>query len=68
VVTAQCLSGTGALRIGFELLRQEAPSQVFLPNPTWSNHENIIKRAGLNFSYYPYYDPATKKVKISSLL
>lgn len=41
---------------------------MFLPNPTWSNHENIIKRSGLNFSYYPYYDPATKKVKINDLL
>lgn len=44
------------------------PSQVFLPNPTWSNHENIIKRSGLNFSYYPYYDPVTKRVKINDLL
>lgn len=41
---------------------------MFLPNPTWSNHENIIKRSGLNFSYYPYYDPATKRVKIRDLL
>ena len=41
---------------------------MFLPNPTWSNHENVIKRSGLNYSYYPYYDPVTKRVKINDLL
>lgn len=39
-----------------------------MPNPTWSNHENIIKRSGLSYSYYPYYDPVTKRVKINNLL
>ena len=68
IITAQCLSGTGSLRIGFELIKQEIPAHVFLPNPTWSNHENIIKRSGLNYKYYPYYDPVTKKVKINNLL
>ena len=68
IITAQCLSGTGSLRIGFELIKQEIPAQVLLPNPTWSNHENIIKRSGLNYKYYPYYDPVTKKVKINNLL
>ena len=41
---------------------------MLLPNPTWTNHENIIKRSGLTFQYYPYYDPATKKVKLDDLL
>lgn len=68
VVTAQCLSGTGSLRIGFEFIKQEFPGQVLIPNPTWSNHESVILRSGLNYVYYPYYDPVTKRVKIDSLL
>ena len=39
-----------------------------LPSPTWTNHENIIKRSGLTFQYYPYYDPVTKKVRINDLI
>ncbi len=49
VVSVQSLSGTGALRVGFEFIKQEIPAKIVLPNPTWTNHENIIRRSGLNF-------------------
>lgn len=39
-----------------------------MSDPTWSNHHNIINRAGLEFKKYPYYDPATKKVSIDKYL
>jgi aspartate/tyrosine/aromatic aminotransferase len=68
VASAQSISGTGALRIGFELISQECPAKVLIPAPTWTNHESIAKRAGLAFEYYPYYDPVTKKVKLQDLL
>lgn len=68
VASAQSLSGTGALRVGFELINQECPAKVLIPRPTWTNHENIIKRSGLTFEYYPYYDPVTKKVKLQELI
>lgn len=41
---------------------------MLIPNPTWSNHESVVLRSGLNYVYYPYYDPVTKRVKIDSLL
>jgi len=47
IVTAQALSGTGALRIGFEFLHEWIPSKVLVSNPTWANHHNIIRRSGL---------------------
>jgi aspartate aminotransferase len=47
IVTVQALSGTGSLRVGFEFLHQEVPSLVWVSNPTWANHHNIINRAGL---------------------
>lgn len=68
VASAQALSGTGALRIGFDFIKQEIPATILLPSPTWANHESVIKKSGLSFEYYPYYDPQTKKVKIDELL
>jgi aspartate aminotransferase len=64
----QTLSGTGALRVGFEFLNEWAPSKVLVSNPTWANHHNIIKRAGLSFSEYPYYDAATKRASIGKFI
>lgn len=42
IVTVQALSGTGALRVGFEFLRHHCPSNVYVSNPTWANHHNVI--------------------------
>jgi aromatic-amino-acid transaminase len=49
IASAQVPSGTGALRIGFEILRRFYPSQVrkiYIPNVTWSLHHKIIEDAG----------------------
>jgi aspartate/tyrosine/aromatic aminotransferase len=62
------LSGTGALRVGFEFLNEWAPSKVLISNPTWANHQAVIRRSGLSFVEYPYYDPVTKKALIGKFL
>jgi aspartate aminotransferase len=63
VVTVQALSGTGALRIGFEFLRRfyntTSSYKVYLPIPTWPNHQNIIRDSGLQFAEYRYFDSKT---------
>jgi aspartate/tyrosine/aromatic aminotransferase len=33
---------------------------VYLSNPTWGNHNAIVKEAGLNVMTYPYYKPSTR--------
>lgn len=68
IVTVQALSGTGALRVGFEFLNEWMPSKVWVSNPTWANHHNIIRRSGLTFSEYPYYDPKTGKALIGKFI
>ena len=68
VVTTQTLSGTGALRIGFDLIKEFYPTKVMVPEPTWPNHERIIRHAGLPVNFYTYYDHATKKVDLKSLV
>ncbi|CAD8110360.1 unnamed protein product [Paramecium sonneborni] len=60
IVTAQCLGGTGALRVGFDFVKRHLQGDVYVSNPTWGNHNQILDRVGLNQINYPYYDPITK--------
>ncbi|KAJ5779362.1 pyridoxal phosphate-dependent transferase [Penicillium paradoxum] len=61
VVSIQTVSGTGANRLGAELLaRNVRPGCVWIPDPTWANHETIWDLAGVPRKGYPYYD-ATRK-------
>jgi len=50
VATVQTLSGTGALRVGFEFLKQHKPGsgKAYMSNPTWANHLTIAKKAGFD--------------------
>ncbi|VVA90368.1 unnamed protein product [Arabis nemorensis] len=69
VVTFQCLSGTGSLRVGAEFLAQHHQQRViFVPNPTWGNHPNIFNMAGLSVEHYRYYDPETRGLDFKGLL
>lgn len=54
------MSGTGALRVTFEFLKLHAPANVYVSNPTWGNHNSIIKNSGLPVLSYPYYKPSTR--------
>lgn len=60
IVTVQSLSGTGALRVGFEFVKTYLGSDVLISNPTWGNHQTIINNCGLKYTEYPYYDAKTK--------
>jgi len=49
IATCQSISGTGALRVGFEFLRQWYPNKnakVYVPDPTWPTHRGIAEKAG----------------------
>lgn len=55
--TIQAIAGTGALRLIGETIRNLLPNAtLWLPDPTWGNHQPIFKQAGLNLKTYPYYD------------
>lgn len=66
-MTSQAISGTGALRVAFEFLAKFLPGDVYVSNPTWGNHNDIIKVAGLNVKPYPYYNPKTRGLNFSGL-
>ena len=61
--------GTGALRLGAELIARAEPSAtVWLGDPTWANHKPVLKGAGLNLATYPYYDQATSSIQFEAML
>ena len=55
--SVQTLSGTGSLKLAGEFLGlYHCNKNIHIPNPTWSNHENIFKNCGLNVKEYMYLD------------
>ena len=68
MATCQSISGTGAVYIGFDFLRAYLPRNVYIPNPTWLNHKNILDDCRLNWSEYPYYKPETKGSNIPAMV
>ena len=61
VTAVQTISGTGALRLAAEFLSRFGSSRdVYMPDPTWASHPNLMMHGGLNPLRYRYYDRATK--------
>lgn len=68
--TVQAISGTGALRVGAAFLQKfhNGPKVVWAPNPTWGNHGNIVRHAGMEMKNYRYYDKKTCGLDMAGLL
>ncbi len=68
--TIQAPGGTGALRMGADLLKKFSPAlaTVWVSSPTWANHRGIFSSAGFEIKEYPYYDARTKSVDIDNLI
>jgi aromatic-amino-acid transaminase len=68
LVTAQALGGTGALKIGADLLKRIDPqAQVMISDPSWENHRALFEGAGFKVSTYPYYDPQTHGLNFAGM-
>lgn len=65
----QTPGGTGALRLGAELLARTAPAaRVWIGTPTWPNHAPIFAEAGLTPAFHPYYDATSGGIAFSAML
>nr|CAH0110435.1 unnamed protein product [Daphnia galeata] len=66
----QCLSGTGALRVGAEFLaRIGKHTVVYSSNPTWGNHSLVFLNAGFEtYRSYRYWDAAKKALDFDGLM
>ncbi|MBW2658475.1 MAG: aspartate/tyrosine/aromatic aminotransferase [Deltaproteobacteria bacterium] len=67
-VTAHAPGGTGALRVGGELLKKFYPgAKVWISSPTWANHRGVFATAGFELEEYEYYDAETKDVDFAGM-
>lgn len=67
--SSQAAGGSGALRLGAEILKSAAPdATVWASTPTWANHIPLITSAGLKMDSYPYYNRETLGVDFDDML
>ncbi|HIP24605.1 MAG TPA: aspartate/tyrosine/aromatic aminotransferase [Rhodobacteraceae bacterium] len=68
VCGAQEPGGTGAIRQLFELIKAaDAGATVWISDPSWPNHEAILKYLGMNIGKYRYFDEATCGVDFAGM-
>ena len=66
--TAQAPGGTGALRVGGDLLKKFYPgAKVWISSPTWANHKGVFSTAGFELAEYEYYNDETKNVDFAGM-
>jgi len=69
ITTIQTLGGTGALKMGADLLHAAYPdSEVWISDPAWDNHHAIFRGAGFKTHSYPYYDKTTKGLAFDAMM
>ncbi|WP_040284098.1 aromatic amino acid transaminase [Tessaracoccus massiliensis] len=69
VVTVESIGGTGALKVGADLLKQiNSSATVLLSDPSWENHRALFTRAGFRVDTYRYYDAEAKGINFDGML
>ncbi|KAL4794738.1 pyridoxal phosphate-dependent transferase [Aspergillus venezuelensis] len=75
LATSQAVSGTGSLHLAGSLLRSVTASgsggqlpRVYIPTPTWSNHNLVFASLGFEVIEFQYYNAGTKSLDIDSYL
>ncbi|GJQ70628.1 putative aspartate aminotransferase [Trypoxylus dichotomus] len=70
LISMQSLSGSGALKLGLELLKRHynGPKVVYVSSPTWGNHIQMSKFAYLDVKTYKYYEPKTCSLDFKGFL
>lgn len=67
--TAQSPGGTGALRNAADfVVKHLGIKKIWVSNPTWANHGNVFKAAGLEIVQYDYYNADTKTLDFDAML
>mgnify|MGYP001232623264 CR=1 FL=1 len=66
--TIQAPGGTGALRVAAEFLATAFPgTRIWGSQPTWPNHPNIFRAAGLELGEYAYYNAESRGLDAPAL-
>jgi len=68
-VTVHAPGGTGALKVGADLLKKFKPrAGVWVSSPTWANHNGIFGDAGFEIDSYSYYNPENKGLDFDRMI
>jgi len=68
LVSIQAVGGTGALRLGCDLLRESGAKRVLLPQPCWPNHPAIVRAARLEPIDVPFFNIAEQRIDMAALI
>ncbi|WP_225765552.1 amino acid aminotransferase [Stenotrophomonas sp. Marseille-Q4652] len=69
VATSQTIGGSGALRVGADLLHRLLPhATVAISNPSWENHRAVFGAAGFEVVDYTYFDSASHGLDFAGML
>ncbi|MCE3015597.1 MAG: amino acid aminotransferase [Pirellula sp.] len=69
VAAAQTPGGTGALRVGADMVAKHFPgTRIWLSNPTWANHGSIFQAAGLDTPVYKYLSADKTSLDFSGMV
>ncbi|NIJ39507.1 aromatic-amino-acid transaminase [Sphingopyxis panaciterrae] len=69
LVGLQTPGGTGALRLGAELLARAVPGRtIWVGAPTWANHEPLLAGTGLAVRRHRFFDPATSDIDFPAMM
>jgi len=63
IAATQSISGTGALRVGGAFIARHYPHEnrkiIYIPKPSWGNHNPVFRDSGLEVRGYRYFDKDT---------
>ncbi|SBV50875.1 aromatic-amino-acid transaminase [Xanthomonas bromi] len=69
VATSQTVGGSGALRVGADLLKKLLPTAtIAISNPSWENHRAVFGAAGFEVVDYTYFDAMTHGLNFDGML
>jgi len=64
----QTPGGTGALRLAAELVKAGGARRILVGQPTWPNHEPILRAAGLEIVPYSYADLSSQALQFDAMM
>jgi len=65
----QTPGGTGALRLGAELIAHARPdAMIWIGDPTWPNHQPIFREAGLAVRTHRFFDRASAAIDFAGMV
>lgn len=69
IAFAHTPGGTGALRVAGDFIKANLPGKsLWMSDPTWPNHPNIFRAAGVPLESYPYFDPKSNGLAFEQML